>query len=87
MIVELRKWGSEHGIAIDSEILHELNISPKDIDSGNVQFEIEVTDKSIVLTPIGNRTKLESMFDGYKDDIRAVKVEIDWGESKGKEVW
>ncbi|WP_245719464.1 AbrB/MazE/SpoVT family DNA-binding domain-containing protein [Pelagirhabdus alkalitolerans] len=74
----IRKWGNSLGLRIPKEIVENQNI-----DDG---LEMEIIEKGnqIILSPVKKQPTLDDLLATYTHDRH--HDEIDWGESKGREI-
>ena len=77
MTVKIQKWG----IRIPKVILDVL------VWSDNEEVDLTVSDGKIIIerTEKAVRPDIHELFAGYKGSYEP--VDIDWGESSGREVW
>ena len=84
MIVEFCRWGNSLAVRIPKALAEALKVS-----NGN-QAEIKVENGTLVLRPIVKpgrkpRYTLDELLRGMTKDN--VPQEVDWGPSRGNEVW
>lgn len=78
-MIALEKWGKSQGIRLPKFILDELGWNEGD------ELSISKDKDSIIIKKHNKRKTIVELFDGYKGDYKP--EEIDWGETKGKELW
>lgn len=83
--VKMSKWGNSNAIRIPKAILMKLDISE---EAKNVEFEIELTaNNQIILTKKRSEENyLRELFEDYVV-TESDKVEFDWGEPRGHELF
>lgn len=86
-ILKLSKWGNSHGIRLTKELLESLQISEEKVREENIIFDAIVNDHNLILTVKEEKTPLEKLFEGFKGNAKDYKVDFDWGEAVGNEVW
>lgn len=86
-ILKLSKWGNSHGIRLTKELLESLQISEEKVREENIIFDAIVNDHNLILTVKEEKTPLEKLFEGFKGNAKDYKVDLDWGEAVGNEVW
>ncbi len=85
MKVSLAKWGNSAAIRLPKSILDELNIEPYNFE--NINFDIEVEGEKLILNKKQKKTKFELLAEQSEGEKLNPKVELDWGNPRGKEVW
>jgi antitoxin MazE len=85
MKINLAKWGNSVAIRIPKAILEELNIDSNNFE--NVSFNIDVEGESLILKKKQERTKFELLAEQSNGEKLNPKLDIDWGDPVGKEVW
>jgi antitoxin MazE len=80
MITSLKKWGNSQGLRFSKDILDSIGISIND------QVNVEVEDHKIIISKAkSNKINLKELFKTYNGNYKS--EEIDWGKSKGEEIW
>ncbi|WP_461242597.1 AbrB/MazE/SpoVT family DNA-binding domain-containing protein [Secundilactobacillus muriivasis] len=87
MQTKIKKWGNSQGIMISKQLLTQIGIEhPIDQD-----IELSVKGNQLIIEKASNESKLDKLFEGFDSDKyfseNKGKLEYDWGESAGKEVW
>ncbi|MGX7024450.1 AbrB/MazE/SpoVT family DNA-binding domain-containing protein [Vagococcus hydrophili] len=84
-LVKLSRWGNSNAVRIPKNILNKLEINT---DSSEVEFELELnSNNQIVLTQKEeDKNYLATLFKNYEVS-ESDKVELDWGEPKGVELF
>lgn len=78
--IKLTQWGNSKAVRIPADIVEQLGLKKEQ------PLTLTVNDGSIILTPIKKRpTNIHKLFEGWEDDGQR-DHELDWGESKGKEL-
>ena len=77
MQISIKKWGNSLGVRIPQSILNILNIKE------NQNLNIEVQNGNIIIKPITR--ELENLLSQISPEN--LHNEIDFGSSKGAEVW
>ena len=85
MKTNLAKWGNSVAIRIPKAILEELNIDSNDFQ--NISFDINIEGDNLILRKKQEKTKFELLAEKSKGDKLNPKVDIDWSNPIGKEVW
>ena len=85
MITNLSKWGNSAAIRIPKAILDELNIDSSNFES--ICFNIDVEGEKLILSKKQEKTKFELLVEKSEGEKLNPKIDIDWGNSVGKEVW
>jgi antitoxin MazE len=85
MRAKLAKWGNSAAIRIPKAILEELNIDSNNIQ--NIIFNIEIEGDKLILKKKQEKTKFELLAEKSKGEKLNPKLDIDWGNPVGKEVW
>lgn len=78
-MITLQKWGNSKGIRLPKVLIDELGWSEND------ELSISKDDDKIIIKKHNKRKSIVELFDGYNGDYKP--EEIDWGETKGKELW
>ena len=78
-MITLQKWGNSQGIRLPKFLLDELGWNEND------KLSISKDDDKIIIKKHNKRKSIVELFDGYKGDYKP--EEVDWGETKGKEIW
>lgn len=78
-MITLQKWGNSKGIRLPKVLIDELGWSDND------ELSISKDDDKIIIKKHNKRKNIVELFDGYNGDYKP--EEIDWGETKGKEIW
>ena len=82
MHTQIVKWGNSQGVRIPKAFLGLLNISADDV------VDITTENNSLVIRKIESKPKrktIQERFEGFTGEYEP--IEIDWGESEGKELW
>ncbi len=80
--LNLTQWGNSYGIRIGKDILKEL-----DIEDENIQFNVEVSNNQIVLTPKRKYPQtIEEAFSDYNGEPLGTEDKYDWGDPVGREL-
>ena len=80
MMVKFREVGNSITVTVPRDIVNKLGLVQ------GMEADIELNDDMIIVKP--RRTKkvtIKSLFEGYTGDYKP--EEIDWGETRGNEVW
>lgn len=85
MKVNLAKWGNSAAIRIPKIILEELNIDSNNFE--NISFNINIEGGKLILEKKQEKTKFEHLAEQSKEEKLNPKIDIDWGNPVGKEVW
>ncbi|MCF6465432.1 AbrB/MazE/SpoVT family DNA-binding domain-containing protein [Clostridium sp. Cult2] len=85
MKINLAKWGNSAAIRIPKTILDELNIDSNNFE--NISFSIEIEGEKLILKKKQGKTKFEILAEQSKGEKLNPKIDIDWGNPIGKEVW
>ena len=85
MKTNLAKWGNSVAIRIPKIILEELNIDSSNLE--NISFDMEIEGDKLILRKKQEKTKFELLAERSKGEKINPKVDIDWGDPIGKEVW
>ena len=78
-MITLEKWGNSQGIRLPKVLLDELGWSEND------ELSISKDEDKIIIQKHNKRKSIVELFDGYNGNYKS--EEIDWGETKGKEIW
>ena len=76
---KVKKWGNSLGIRIQKTIAEQINLKE------NSEFNITVSDNSLILTPIQKKYTLECLVSGITP--QNIHGETDYGQKTGKEEW
>ena len=84
MGISIQKWGNSHAFRIPKNIINEADIKENDV------FEMSVKNGNIIIEKVfGKRPKpsitIEELFEGFSGEVE--KIDIDWGEPQGDELW
>ncbi len=85
MRAKLAKWGNSAAIRIPKAILEELNIDSNNFE--NISFNIDIEGDKLILKKKQEKTKFELLAEKSKGENLNPKLDIDWGNPVGKEVW
>jgi antitoxin MazE len=85
MKINLAKWGNSAAIRIPKTILEELNIDNNNFE--NISFSIDIEGEKLILSKKQEKTKFELLAEQSKGEKLNPKLEIEWGNPVGKEVW
>lgn len=85
MRLNLAKWGNSAAIRIPKVILEALNIDGNNFE--NVSFSLDIQGEKIILTKKQEKTKFEFLAERSQGEKLNPKLELDWGQPVGKEVW
>lgn len=78
-MITLQKWGNSKGIRLPKVLIDELGWSEND------ELSISKDDDKIIIKKHNKRKSIVELFDEYDGEYKP--EEIDWGETKGKEIW
>lgn len=85
MKIKLTKWGNSAAIRIPKTVLEELNINYNVIE--NVSFVVNIEGDKLILKKNQEKTKFELLAEQSEGEKLNPKIDIDWGDTIGKEVW
>ncbi len=85
MIINLSKWGNSAAIRIPKAILDKLNIDSSNFES--ICFDIDIEGEKLILSKKQEKTKFELLVEKSEGEKLNPKIDIDWGNSVGREVW
>jgi antitoxin MazE len=85
MKVNLAKWGNSAAIRIPKKILEELKLDSSNYE--NISFVVEIKDDKLILRKKQDKSKFELLAEQSAGEKTNPKIEIDWGNPVGKEVW
>ncbi|MDI9482441.1 MAG: AbrB/MazE/SpoVT family DNA-binding domain-containing protein [Bacillota bacterium] len=85
MKIKLTKWGNSAAIRIPKTVLEELNINYNVIE--NVSFVVNIEGDKLILKKNQEKTKFELLAEQSEGEKLNPKIDIDWGDPIGKEVW
>ena len=85
MRTKLAKWGNSLAIRIPKTILEELNIDSNNFE--NISFNIDIEGDKLILKKKQEKTKFELLAEKSNGEKLNPKLDIDWGNPVGKEVW
>lgn len=85
MKIKLTKWGNSAAIRIPKTVLEELNINYNVIES--VSFVVNIEGDKLILKKNQEKTKFELLAEQSEGEKLNPKIDIDWGDTIGKEVW
>lgn len=85
MTISLSKWGNSAAIRIPKTMLEQLNIDDSNFDQ--ISFRVEIDNKQIILKKEQGKSKFEMLAEKSLGEKLNPKIDLDWGESVGKEVW
>lgn len=85
MKIKLTKWGNSAAIRIPKTVLEELNINYNVIES--VSFVVNIEGDKLILKKNQEKTKFELLAEQSEGEKLNPKIDIDWGDPIGKEVW
>lgn len=85
MKIKLTKWGNSAAIRIPKTVLEELNINYDVIES--VSFVVNIEGDKLILKKNQEKTKFELLAEQSEGEKLNPKIDIDWGDTIGKEVW
>jgi antitoxin MazE len=83
--IKLTKWGNSAAIRIPKTVLEELNINYDVIE--NVSFVVNIEGDKLILKKNQEKTKFELLAEQSEGEKLNPKIDIDWGDPIGKEVW
>jgi antitoxin MazE len=83
--IKLTKWGNSAAIRIPKTVLEELNINYDVIES--VSFVVNIEGDKLILKKNQEKTKFELLAEQSEGEKLNPKIDIDWGDPIGKEVW
>ena len=81
----MAKWGNSAAIRIPKKILEKLNIDSNNFE--NISFDIDIEGEVLILKKKQEKTKFELLAEQSKGEKLNPKIDIDWGNPVGKEVW
>ena len=80
MTTTIQKWGNSQGIRIPTSILDSVGWTK------NEQIIIFVDNGKLIMEKARKKRKnIKELFENYKNDYTPLK--IDWGKTKGGEIW
>ncbi len=81
MTTTIQKWGNSQGVRIPKILLDTVKWSE------NEEIEINAEDGKLIIEKAKEhkRKNIKELFKDYKGDYEP--IEIDWGETKGGEIW
>ena len=85
MDVNLSKWGNSAAIWIPKKVLEELNINSSNFE--DISFNIDIEGDRLILAKKQKKTKFEFLAEQSKGEKLNPKMDVDWGNPIGKEVW
>jgi len=85
MKTNLVKWGNSAAIRIPKAILEKLNIDSNNFE--NISFNIDIEGDKLILGKKQKKTKFELLAEKSTGEKLNSKIDIDWGNPVGKEVW
>lgn len=85
MRINLAKWGNSAAIRIPKTILEELNIASNNFE--NISFDVDIEGEKLILRKNQEKTKFELLVEQSKGEKINPKLDMDWGNPVGKEVW
>ena len=85
MKINISKWGNSAAIRIPKTVLEELNIDSDNIEK--ISFNLVVEDEKLILEKKQEKTKFELLAEQSMGEKSNPKLDIDWGNPTGKEVW
>ncbi|MBC8586831.1 AbrB/MazE/SpoVT family DNA-binding domain-containing protein [Paratissierella segnis] len=85
MKINLAKWGNSAAIRIPKTVLEELNIDSNNFE--NVSFNINIEGENLILKKKQEKTKFELLAEQSKGEKLNPKIDVDWGDPIGKELW
>ena len=85
MKIKLTKWGNSAAIRIPKTVLEELSINYNVIE--NVSFVVNIEGDKLILKKNQEKTKFELLAEQSEGEKLNPKIDIDWGDPIGKEVW
>jgi antitoxin MazE len=83
--IKLTKWGNSAAIRIPKTVLEELTINYNVIE--NVSFVVNIEGDKLILKKNQEKTKFELLAEQSEGEKLNPKIDIDWGDPIGKEVW
>ncbi len=83
--INLAKWGNSAAIRIPKKILEKLNIDSNNFE--NISFDVDIEGEVLILKKKQEKTKFELLAEQSKGERLNPKIDIDWGNPVGKEVW
>lgn len=81
----LARWGNSAAIRIPKAVLEKLNIDSNNFE--NISFIIDIEEDKLILRKKQEKTKFELLAQQSAGEKMNPKIDIDWGNSVGKEVW
>lgn len=85
MDTNLSKWGNSAAIRIPKVILEQMNIDSNNFE--NISFNIDIEGDKLILGKKQKKTKFELLAEKSTGEKLNPRIDIDWGNSVGKEVW
>ena len=85
MEMKLSKWGNGYGVRIPKEVLNSIGISSEKLNEDCIKLEVVVENGKLVVSK--SNTPLEKLFKDFKGNSEDYKVDVDFGNPIGNEVW
>ena len=79
-VSKIQKWGNSQGIRIPKKMLETLNLKVNDsisIEEGENCLKIKKVEEKL--------SNIEKLFLNYEDEYE--KIDLDWDNEVGKEIW
>lgn len=78
-VITLQKWGNSQGFRIPKALLESMDWEE------NKEFSLTAQQDKLIIEPIKKRKTIQELFDGFNGEYEP--IEMDWGETCGKEIW
>lgn len=79
MVTTIQKWGNSQGIRIPKFLLDAVNWSE------NEEIEVRAEEDKIIIQKTEKRKNIMEFFNDCEETYE--RVEVDWGEPTGDEIW
>lgn len=79
MVTTIQKWGNSQGIRIPKFLLDAVNWSE------NEEIEVRAEEDKIIIQKTEKRKNIMELFNDCEETYE--RVEVDWGETTGDEIW
>lgn len=79
MVTTIQKWGNSQGIRIPKFLLDAVNWSE------NEEIEVRAEEDKIIIQKTEKRKNIMELFNDCEETYE--RVEVDWGEPTGDEIW
>ena len=81
LTANIKRWGNSSAVRIPRQILSQANIE----EGADVEI-VSMQEGEIIIRAVRKRKSIEELFADYDGGFFQTE-EIDWGESRGDEVW